>query len=184
MNKPSESEQRYIGKALTAWALLGLLCSGASCGYRVRSGARDLPFGIRSIGVPTFRNTTHQFKLEQQLSRAVQQEFSVRTRIPVTSATSGVDAVLEGEISNMSSTPVTFGTDNTFGSTFLVTVNMQVKLVRPNDSSVLWENSDFLFRERYVINSNVSDFFSEENPALERLSQQFASSLVSTILNR
>ena len=171
-------------KLLTFLALLGLVCAGVSCGYKVQSSAREVPFGIRSLGIPVFRNTTHQFRLEQQLSRSVLQEFSTRTRVPVTTATSGVDAVLEGEINGMSSTPVTFGTDNTFGSTFLVTVHMSVKLLRRNDSSVLWENSDFLFRERYVINSKVSDFFSEENPALDRLSHQFAASLVSTILNR
>ncbi len=175
---------RFLRKHVALWAFLGLMCTGAGCGYKVTSSTRELPFGIQSLGIPIFRNATHQFKLEQQLSRAVMQEFSARTRIPISAATSGVDAVLEGEITNMSSTPVTFGTDTTFGSTFLITVQMRVKLTRPKDSSVLWENSDFLFRERYVINSKVSDFFSEENPALDRLSQQFASSLVSTILNR
>ncbi len=82
----------------------------------------------------------------------------------------------------MSSSPVTFGSD-TFASAFLVTVQMSVKLVRTSDSKVLWENNNFLFRERYALNSKLADFFSEENPALERLSREFASSLVSTILN-
>ena len=88
-----------------------------------------------------------------------------------------------GEIRNISSSPVTFGTD-TFGSAFLVTVQTSVKLVRAADSKVLWENTDYVFRERYVINSKVSEFFSEENPALERLSRQFAASLASAVLNR
>jgi hypothetical protein len=56
--------------------------------------------------------------------------------------------------------------------------------VRLKDSSVLWQNDDFLFRERYVLNSSVRDFFSEENPALERLARDFAASLASTILER
>jgi len=59
-----------------------------------------------------------------------------------------------------------------------------VKLVRGKDSAVLWQNPDFLFRERYVLNGNVTEFFSEENPALDRLSREFAASLVSTMLNR
>ncbi len=181
---PLKSKARSARMRVTFWAFLGLLCAGASCGYRVTSSTREVPFGIQSLGIPIFRNATHQFKLEQQLSRAVLQEFSARTRIPITTLTSGVDAVLEGEITNMSSTPVTFDTNTTFASTFLVTVQMHVKLIRRSDASVLWENSDFLFRERYVINSSLSDFFSEENPALDRLSQQFAASLVSTILNR
>jgi hypothetical protein len=61
---------------------------------------------------------------------------------------------------------------------------LAVKLVRTRDGAVLWENADYLFRERYELNRNVVEFFSEENPALERLAREFASSLASTVLNR
>jgi hypothetical protein len=94
-----------------------------------------------------------------------------------------VDAVLVGEIGSVNASPVAFGADG-FASTFLVTVQMHVKLVKVKDSSVLWENSNFLFRERYLLNSVVKDFFSEENPALDRLAHDFAASLVSIILSR
>jgi hypothetical protein len=149
----------------------------------VRSSVKGLPDGIASLGVPTFQNLSSQYRLEQRITGAVLEELSARTRIPVNSAAAGVDAVLMGEIRSISSSPVTFGND-TFASTFLVTVQMGVKLVRLKDSAVLWESSNFLYRERYILNSSVTEFFSEENPALERLSRDFASSLVSTILNR
>lgn len=164
--------------------LAALLClAGMGCGYRVTGAVKSLPTGIASVGVPTFRNLTPQYRLEQRVTGAVLKELSARTRVRVDSSETGVDAVLAGEILSFSSTPVTFG-DNTFASTFLVTVQVAVKLVRRNDSAVLWENPGFLFRERYVLNGNVTEFFSEENPALERLAREFAASLVSTILNR
>ena len=169
-----------LGPALVALAV-ALDCSG--CGYRVKGSVRPIPGGIESLGIPTFRNLTQQYRLEQLVSRAVLKEFAVRTRTPVSSRASGVDAVLVGEIRGMSATPVTFGSD-TFGSVFLVTVQLAVKLVRTQDGTVLWENSDYLFRERYELNRNVVEFFSEENPALERLAREFASSLASTVLNR
>ena len=156
---------------------------GAGCGYHVGGSVRSLPNGIRSLGIPTFVNQTHQYRLEQRITAAVVKEFSIRTRASVTSSSSGVEAVLRGEIRNISSVPVTFGSD-TFGSTFLVTVQMSVKLVRTKDSAILWENSDFFFRERYVINQKVSEFFSEENPALDRLAREFAASLAGTVLHR
>lgn len=162
--------------------LIAVVLAVAACGYHVRSSVQTLPAGIQSLGIPTFRNKTNQYKLEQQISSAVVREFSTRTRVPVSSSSSSVQAVLVGEILSMSSSPVTFGSD-TFASAFLVTVQMSVKLVRTSDSKVLWENNNFLFRERYALNSKLTDFFSEENPALERLSREFASSLVSTILN-
>jgi hypothetical protein len=169
-----------LGKALVALAV-ALDCGG--CGYRVKNSVRPIPGGIESLGIPTFRNLTAQYRLEQLVSRAVLKEFAVRTRAPVSSRESGVDALLVGEIRSMSATPVTFGTD-TFGSVFLVTVQLAVKLVRTRDGAVLWENADYLFRERYELNRNVVEFFSEENPALERLAREFASSLASTVLNR
>ena len=56
--------------------------------------------------------------------------------------------------------------------------------MRLRDSILLWRNDDFVYGETYVLNSNVRDFFSEENPALERLARNFAASLASSILNR
>ncbi len=172
----------------TTWILIGMLVTYTGCGYQIRSSVGKLPAGIESLGIPTFRNFTNQYKIEQQISSAVLKEFTLRTSVPVNSNSSGVDAVLLGEIHNVSSTPVTFGTQaagsETFGTTFLVTVHMSVKMIRLKDSTVLWQKSDYLYRERYVLSSKVIDFFSEENPALSRLSKDFATSLVSTILNR
>ena len=161
----------------------GALFGSVACGYQIHSSVRALPSGIQSLGIPTFRNLTNQYRLEHQLTSAVLKEFTARTRIPVNSSSSGVDAVLLGEVRSISSSPVTFASD-AFGSTFLVTVQMSVKLVKSKGSVVLWENANFLYRERYVLNSKVSDFFSEEGPALDRLAREFAASLASTILNR
>jgi hypothetical protein len=165
-----------------------ILLVGSSCGYRIRSSAGTLPSGLQSLGIPTFRNLTGQYKIEQIISRALLQEFSLRTKARIDSSSSGVDSVLLGEIRGVSSVPVVFGSQatgsQTYGSAYLVTVQLGAKLVRLKDSSVLWQNDDFLFRERYVLNSSVRDFFSEENPALERLARDFAASLASTILER
>ena len=115
-------------------------------------------------------------------------EFSLRTKIPVNSSSTGVDSVLMAEIVSINSTPVTYGTQKvdaqTYGATFMISVQISAKLVRLKDSVVLWQNDSFLYREPYVLNANVRDFFSEENPALERLALHFAASLASTVLER
>jgi hypothetical protein len=141
-----------------------------------------MPEGINSLGIPTFTNATQSFRLEQQITQAVISEFDRRTRIHVTAVPAGADAVLYGEIKNMNSVSVAFGQD-TFGSAFLVTVQASVKLVRQRDGKVLWENPDLVFRERYVLDPKVTEFFSEQNPALERLARDFAGSLASSLLN-
>jgi outer membrane lipopolysaccharide assembly protein LptE/RlpB len=182
------SMNRYWGELGMVGLLLTVILLCGACGYRLRSSTGKLPQGIQSIGIPTFKNRTTQFKIEQILSIAVLKEFSLRTQIQVNSNESNVDSVLVGEIRNISSTPVTFGTQTigsqTFGSTLMITVEIAVKLMRSSDSSVIWENERYIFREQHVLNANIKDFFSEENPALERLARSFAASLASTILER
>jgi len=168
------------------WFLILALCSclGTTvCGYHVVGSSRNLPGGVRSLAIPTFTNQTRQFRIEQQLTAAVLKEFTLRTRVPVGSKTDGVDAVLLGEVRSISSSPVTFGTD-AFASAFLVTVQVAVKLVRAREGTVIWENPDFFYRGRYVLNKNVTEFFSEENAAVGRLAGDLAASLASTILSR
>ncbi len=159
----------------------GLILS--ACGYHVVSSVRNLPGGVRSLGIPTFSNLTREYKLEQRITAALLKEFSLRTRVPVRSEATGVEAVLQGEIRGLSASPITFGTD-AFASSFLVTVQIAVKLVRVRDGSVIWENPDFYYRGRYVLNQKVTEFFSEENAAVGRLANDFAASLASTVLNR
>jgi hypothetical protein len=184
------TRKNEIGSCLIVLALLT-----AACGYKVQSSAGHLPAGVASLGIPTFLNYTSEFKAEQQMTSAGLKEFSIRTGIPVNSEKTGVDAVLLGEIRAIKSIPVTFGSDPvpqngntntqaTFGSVFIVTVQMGVKLVRLKDSKVIWENKEFVFRERYQINTNAKDFFAEQGPALDRLAREFAASLVSAVLNK
>jgi hypothetical protein len=161
--------------------LLGLCLAISGCGYRVRSSVGSLPKGIESLGIPTFQNLTGQYRLEQTITAAVLKEFTARTRIPVDSKQSGADAVLMGEIQSAQSIPVAFSS-RSFGSAFMVTVRISAKLVRLRDSAVIWQDKGFTFRERYTLNRDVKDFFSEENPALDRMAGAFAASLVSTII--
>ncbi|MDR1727034.1 MAG: LPS assembly lipoprotein LptE [Acidobacteriota bacterium] len=175
-----------------ALALLAALC-GASCGYHVKSAAGRLPGGASSLGIPTFRNLTDEFKVEQVVTRALLREFGARTRGRVDSRGAdspdgGPDLVLLGEVKEVRAVPVIFGSSpagaQTFGSAFQVTVRLGAKLVRRSDSAVVWEDADFLFRERYLLNADVRDFFAEDGPALERLAREVASSLAGAVLER
>ena len=160
--------------------IVGILGSLA-CGYRMRSAVGVLPNGIETLRIPAFENRTSEYKVEQILTDAVLKEFNRRTRVHVHSTNTGVDAVLQGEITGIQSSPVTFGS-RSFGSAYEIRVDASVKLIRSNNSKVIWQDKKFTFRERYTLNSDVKDFFNEENPALERLARSFAESLVSVIL--
>jgi hypothetical protein len=47
---------------------------------------------------------------------------------------------------------------------------------------ILYQNPSYLFREQYEISSDLATFFEEDSPAFERLSRQFAQTLVSNLL--
>jgi hypothetical protein len=176
-NMENTLKRYYILSALLMIVTLG----NAGCGYRVRSSVRALPEDIESLGIPTFINRTSQYKLEQWITGAVLKEFNARTRVQVHSTQSDADAVLLGEILSVHSTPIAYSS-RSFGSAFMVTVQISAKMIRLKDSKVIWQNKNFTFRERYALNSDVRDFFFEENPALDRLAKAFAASLVSTII--
>ena len=177
---------KYTVFLLRFYALVAieiLLSMNCGCGYRVMPSVKTLPAGIQSIGIPTFKSLTPQFRIEQIITSAVLKEFAAQTRASVNSNSSGVDVILLGEIDSINSSPIAFGTEDSFGTTFLVTVRISAKLMRAKDSTILWENANYLFSSRYVLDNEVSNFFSEENPALERLAREFAGALTSTILN-
>jgi hypothetical protein len=62
-----------------------------------------------------------------------------------------------------------------------VTVTVAVKMVA-RDGKVLYENPNYVFREQYQVSREITSFFEEESPALQRLSGDFARTLVSNIL--
>jgi hypothetical protein len=67
-------------------------------------------------------------------------------------------------------------------TTMLVTVHTKVQLVDNNTQKSVYTNNDMVFRDQYQISSNVSTFFEEQDPALNRMSRDFASHLVADVL--
>ena len=76
---------------------------------------------------------------------------------------------------------MTYDSQSGRASTALITVNMKVVLTA-RDGRVLFENPNYIFREEYQVSNQVSSFFEEENPAVDRLSRDFARTLVSNVL--
>lgn len=115
--------------------------------------------------------------LTQSMIRALVERSSYR----VTRDPAKADGILQGVISRVTANPVIFG-EETFGSTFLVTLNARVELRERQTGKILFKNDEYIFREQYIINVDVKNFFSELNPALARIADDFASSVVTTVL--
>lgn len=156
-----------------------LISSG--CGYHTAGHANVLPPDLRTIAVPAFVNQTQTYKIEQTLTSSVVHEFTTRTKYRITSDTGSADATLHGTVLSTYTTPLTYDTQTGRAATVLVIVSMKVSLT-DHDGREIYQNPSYVFREQYQISEDLSTFFEEDSPAFQRLSRDFARTLVSNIL--
>ncbi len=151
------------------------------CGYHTVGRANLLPSDLRTIAVPAFGNQTQTYKIEQTLTAAVVQEFSTRTNYHVISAPDLADAILRGTVLSTYTTPLTYDSKTGRAASVLVIVSMEVSLA-DRQGRVLYQNPSYTFREQYQVSQELSSFFEEDSPAFQRLSREFARTLVSNVL--
>ncbi len=172
--------------------VLHVLCGGAlvvaaaGCGYTLAGRGAFLPANIRTIGVPIFTNHTTVFNLEALLTQKIRGELTGRGKYQILPQDTGVDAVLVGDVVTVSIVPASFNAQQLASRyTIVIVANLQLRDVREN--KVLWENPGMVFREDYENTSgqnalDPSAFFGQEVNALDRVSGDFARTIVSAIL--
>jgi outer membrane lipopolysaccharide assembly protein LptE/RlpB len=159
-----------------------LLVLGAGCGYHPAGHAVQLPQNVRTISIPGFVSQTQTFRIEQLLTEAVVHEFNTRTQFHVIHETNAdADAVLKGAVLSASAAPLAYDSQTGRAASVLVTVSMQVTLT-DRQGKVLFQNPAYLFHEQYELSRELSTFFEEDTPAMQRLSRDFARTLVANIL--
>jgi outer membrane lipopolysaccharide assembly protein LptE/RlpB len=169
---------RIIGAPLP----LFLLVLAAGCGYHTAGHAVQLPENVKTIAVPAFKNETLTYRIEQMLTASVVREFTTRTHYRILNDSSeDADATLIGTVLSTTASPLTYDTATGRAASVLVVVSVKVTLSDRN-GKVLYQNPAYLFREQYEVSQDLSSFFEEDSPAFRRLSQDFARTLVSNIL--
>lgn len=168
-------------KAAAAFLCIAvLLLSG--CGYHTAGKTSSLPTHINVLAVPTFVNHTHSYRVEQVLTSAVIRELTTRTQYKIINDKSDdADATLRADVTQTQAAPLTYDSTTGRATSSLVSVTVNVSLV-DKKGTVLFSNPNYTFREEYEISRELSSFFNEESPALERLSRDMARSLVSNVL--
>jgi outer membrane lipopolysaccharide assembly protein LptE/RlpB len=163
-----------------AWLVLLVISGG--CGYHTAGHAVQLPENVKTIAVPTFVNETSTYRIEQMLTSSVVREFTTRTHYHILNTPGeAADATLLGTVVSASSTPLTYNSSTGQAASVLVVVSMRVSLT-DRQGKVLYQNPSYLFREQYEVSQDLASFFEEDSPAFRRLSQDFARTLVSNVL--
>ena len=167
---------------------VGLLCVvTAGCGYTLAGRGTFLPEYIETIGIPMFDNNTAAFEVEQLLTQEVRRAFIGRGSYRVVAEPLGVDAVLDGAIRNINIRPASFTGDQQ-ASRYIFTLTASIEFRDLTTDEVLWENASLVFSDEYEVASgagdvaNVSAFFGQRSNAVERVAQDFAQTVVSSIL--
>jgi outer membrane lipopolysaccharide assembly protein LptE/RlpB len=170
--------------------LLFAVASLAGCGYHTLGSPAHMPDTVHNLAVPIFKNKTQFYHTEIPMTQAVVHEFTDRTRLHVTPASSeDADATVSGTILSESVQPLTYRTQTTTAtssstsstSSFLITINVNV-LVTDRDQRVLYQHNNYVFHEQFETTADVASFIQEDSPAVQRLSRDFAQALVSDIL--
>lgn len=159
---------------------LSLIALG--CGYHTAGHTTVIPQEVRTIAIPAFVNQTHTYKIEQMLTAAVVREMVTRTNYHVVNQAGGdADATLRGTVLSTYTTPLTYDSVTGRAASVLVVISMSVSL-QDKQGKVLYQNPSYLFREQYEVSRDPNSFFEEDTPAFQRLSRDFAQTLVSNIL--
>jgi outer membrane lipopolysaccharide assembly protein LptE/RlpB len=170
--------RRPIYLYLATAILFGL----TACGYHTVGASAHLPPGTKTLAVPIFATRTNSNRTEIIMTTAVIREFATRTRLRVTpDQNADADTTLHGTILSQTVTPLTYNSDTQQSSSFLVTVVVSVTL-KARDGRVLYQNNNYVFRQQYQSTTDLPTFLDESPAAIERLSRDFARSLVADVL--
>ncbi len=168
--------------------LLCVLCgvSTSGCGYTLAGRGSFLPGYIKVVGIPMFQNRTTVFNVETMLTEGVRREFIGRGKYTVLPSAGAVDASINGEIVAISVAPASFSPTQ-LASRYVITMTARIELHDHHENKTLWENPAIVFRQEYEATSgkNALDpnaFFGQEANALDRVSNDFARTIVSAIL--
>lgn len=181
---PRRRSSRDTRHALIVAALAFVTLLMSACGYHVAGRAASLPSEWKTIAIPAFKNDTTRYRVEQRFTAAVIRQFIQRTKYRIVQDPASADAVLHGEILTIETAPMIFDATTGQVTTSLVTIHTKVVLVDNQSQKTVYQNDDMVFRDEYQISSDVQTFFEEQDPALERMSRDFAAQLVSNVTEK
>jgi hypothetical protein len=179
----SSFSRREVLAALAATAASG-------CGYALAGRGSSLPDYIRVIGIPLFENRTPLVTVEQMFTEKVRVEFQSRGSYSVQPAEPGADAIVRGTITGIVPSPAAFGNQQ-LATRYRFTVTVSVKVDDVRQQKTLWENPALSFSDEYELQNQLTGpnvesasatFLAQERAVIERLSTDFARSVVSSIL--
>lgn len=158
----------------------------SSCSYALAGRGSFLPDYIKTLGIPMFINSTPYQTVEQIFTQKVRLEFQSSRRYTVVPTDENVDGIVHGAIESISLQPVGINASQ-LATRVRVSVIVKVSFEDVKAQKTLWENPALNFSDEYELTSSttgidVAGFIANDKVAFDRLSTDFAKSVVSSIL--
>jgi hypothetical protein len=164
------------------WGLCGTAVFLSSCGYHVGGKADLMPKGVQTIAIPAFTVYTTDYKVGDLLANSIGHEFTERTRFRIVKDASQADAVMNGSVNRIIRAPSL--SDPTTGkiSSVAILMILSINLTERTSGKVLYSRPAFTVRENYEIAGDAHQIFDESGPAMQRLSQNLARDIVTSVV--
>ncbi len=180
------SKTRASGLLRGLAASILVLLSLTGCGYTLVGRASNLPEDIQDVYIEPLRNDTARAQVEQILTQAITDEMLTRRRFNVVNDTSEADAVLGGSVLSLTTRSLEFDPDG-LASSLEVTITADISFSRvptagQEEGEVVWSNARYVFRQSYEVLDGGLDYQNRETIALEEVSDRFARTLVTDLL--
>lgn len=166
-------------------AVLALASVASGCGYALVGRGITTDPSIKRIGVPIFKDRTGKPGLDQKITARVIEELLKRGRFTVVQDTTGVDAVVDGEITSYTTSPVGFttaGATPTQASRYAINVTAKVVYRKIGQKEPIWQSEMFSYRDEYDMGESAASFFDREEQTVDRIAEAFGKNLVAAML--
>jgi PBP1b-binding outer membrane lipoprotein LpoB len=160
--------------------ILFIAVSLFACGYALVGKKASLPPNIRSVFIEPMENKTSQSGISETLTSAMVREFVSRGKFQIAAGKDKADAVLSTEIDGFSRSPVALQEGK--ATFYQITITAKVELKERQKDKVLFRNDHYVFRDEYEVPEEAQNFFDQELESVQQISEDFAASLISTIL--
>jgi hypothetical protein len=174
---------RRVFTGLLLVVVAGLSAGATDCYKPVTNSG--MPKHIKRVAVPNFQFEARgaRYRVASRFTDAVIREMLKRGRgLKVQGSREGADAVVEGTIRDFNFSGVLLDSDGR-ARVYEVTITSAVTVTDLKTNKVIYDNQNFVFRDSFEFSQDPRSFFNEEDPAVERMAEAFAGSVVSTIVN-
>jgi hypothetical protein len=159
----------------------------SGCGYTLVGRSANMDPTIHRVGVPLFKDQTGRPGLDQTITEKVVEELMKRGHLDVVSDSTGVDAVVEGEILSFRVLPIGFSQEGTGASAstqasrYALLLTARVVYRKTGATEPIWESPSLQAREETDVGANSTAFFDRGDQTVDRLATTFARNVVASM---